>query len=145
MEKYTIARQDVLEEDSREEIEFGINNRFPKLDEADQRKQDVLFNKRHLAINRYNDLCRHLLPMIEEEEKIWNSIEEISNHICEFEGHRLSRELGEEIVQNELGEPGTRYYRTCLVCAKKIYKEELQDNDVVVQGEPRLQRILYHK
>ena len=127
------------------EYNFGIFNDFPKLSEADKEKQDKLFREREELIIKYEKIRRRLLPLVLIENNLWDNLREVNQNICELEGHRLSTDVTEEVVPDEIGRPDIYYFRTCLVCGKRVYREKLKDNDVVVKGEKAPQRILYRR
>ena len=122
-------------------LHFGIYNRFPKLSREDDEERDKLFQQRDLQIKKYKRVCGELKAIMFLEKQIWYRIEEINKRICELEGHRLSEEIEEEYIDDGLPMP-VAHYRTCLVCGKKIYKEGLTNNDVVVKEESGPERVL---
>ena len=113
---------------------FGLNNNFPKLSERQDERRDGLFQKRSLQIVMYNRLRAEIEPLLVLERDMWYNLNEINKEICEIEGHRLSEKVETE-YDDELGCNSVSYYRRCLVCGKRIYKEGLKNNDVVVKGE----------
>ena len=121
--------------------EFGLNNNFPKLSEKDEERRTHLTKIRELAIGKYNSLSEKILPMLILEREMWNQISEINKELCELEGHRLSEKVETEYCDDGLSH-SVGYYRTCLVCGKRVYKEGLKYNDVVVKGEEGPKRIL---
>ena len=132
----------ILEEKDRD---FGINNMFPELSKIEEEKQNQLFTQRQLLIGKYKRICDQILPLLKLEEHAWRSLDKLNHEICELEGHRLSETVTEEIIPDDIGHSEVGYYRTCLVCGKRVYKEGLTDRDVVVKGESGPKRILYHK
>ena len=131
---------------SEKESDFGLNNLFPKLSEKEEIKRDKLFKQRELLISKYKRLAEQLEPLIVLERNMWEELVKLNESICEVEGHRLSEESTREYDIDDYGHHvGIGYYRTCLICGKKIYKAGLKENDVVVKGEQGPKRILYRK
>lgn len=123
--------------------QFGLNNNFPKLSERQDERRDGLFQKRNIQIAMYNRLRVEIEPLLVLERNMWYNLNEINKEICEIEGHRLSEEVSTEYDDDGLGCNSVSYYRTCLVCGKRVYKEGLKRDDVVVKGEEGPKRILF--
>ena len=122
--------------DSKNPRRFGLEHGFPNLTKRDQRKIDKLFEQRESLLKDYRDIADKLNVMLEKEFEIWNNLEFINQRICELQGHRLSDKT-EEIIDGDgygdyllLG-----YSRNCLVCGKRISECNLNETDVVVEGE----------
>lgn len=124
--------------------DFGINNVFPKLSEKDEAEQNQLFAERALLIEKYEKLRKELLPLLAIENQMWQNIVDVNDMICELEGHRLSIEAEWEYDIDDYGHyHKIGYYRTCLVCGKRVYETNLTARDVVVKGKSGPKRILY--
>ncbi|MBR4178968.1 MAG: hypothetical protein IKR57_06450 [Bacilli bacterium] len=126
----------------RKDTDFGIDNDFPNLNERDESKRNSLFTQRKLLIGKYERLREQLLPLLTLERNMWAQLNDLNKEICEIEGHRLSEKVETEYDDDGLSR-AVGYYRTCLVCGKRIYKEGLKEKDVVVKGEEGPKRILY--
>lgn len=126
------------------ESDFGLNNNFPILSEHDDEVRDRLFVEREMLIGKYNRLRAKLEPMIVLEREIWFQLGQLNKMICEKEGHRLSEKSTCDYEPDDYGHhQKIGYYRTCLVCGKRVYEAGLKYNDVVVKGEEGPKRILY--
>ena len=126
------------------ESDFGLNNNFPKLSEHDDESRDKLFIEREILIGKYNRLRAKLEPMIVLEREMWSELGKLNQMICEIEGHRLSEKSTCDYEPDDYGHhQKIGYYRTCLVCGKRVYEAGLKDNDVVVKGEEGPKRVLY--
>lgn len=126
----------------RKDNDFGIDNEFPVLNERDEEKRNRLFTERKLLIGKYERLREQISPLLILERNMWAHLNDLNKEICEVEGHRLSEKVETEYDDDGLSRP-VGYYRTCLVCGKRIFKEGIKDKDVVVKGEEGPKRILF--
>ena len=111
---------------------YGVCNDFPKLSDDDNKKVKELTNKRTALINEYKRLSWFLKPLLEEETKVMNELDSVSDEMCVIQGHRLSANPIPLIDYNHGLILGEGYARTCVICGRIIKKDEMTDNDVVV-------------
>lgn len=124
----------------------NLDNDFPKLSEDANKQVKGLMSKRTALINEYKRLAWLLMPMLEEETKVWNELDDISSQICEIQGHRLTANPIPLIDYSHGLVFADGYARACVICGKAINKEEIVDNDVVVTDKISYpKRIRYKK
>ena len=124
---------------------YGLDNDFPKLSDEDTKRVKNLSNRRTALINEYKRLAWILEPLLEEESKVWDELDGISEQICEIQGHRLSSDAIPLIDYNHVLELSS-YARSCVICGTVFKKDEMLDNDVVVTDKISYpKRIRYKK
>ena len=126
--------------------DFGLNNDLPDLNEFEQKRVDKLFEERQALIDEYKGISDALKGFLQQEDEVWTKLTNINQQICETEGHRLSSKSDPVYDVNDDGRgKTTTYYRTCLICGRRI-NENMMENyrDCVVKGEEGPKRILYN-
>ncbi len=125
---------------------YNLGNEFPKLSEDSAKKVKSLNNKRVALINEYKRLAWLLKPLIEEESKVRDELDNVSDEICMIQGHRLSADPVPLIDYNHGLILADGYARICVICGKVINKEDMLDNDIVVTDKVSYpKRILYKR
>lgn len=111
----------------------GLNNDFPALNLENQLLLDKLLDQRSKYIHEYQNIVRILEPLLKEEVKVWESLDDVSNQICQLQGHRLSM-YPTGLIDYQNGKlvlvGSTRF---CIICGKYIYQADRRKNDVVVK------------
>jgi len=115
---------------------FGLKNAFPTLTTEEEQTVDEDFEKRKALIFSYQLIASKLIPLLDKEDELWEDIKALNAEICRIEGHRLSSESNEIYEPDGYGDfESLGYTRTCLVCGKRVFADELTDKDVVVKGK----------
>lgn len=123
---------------------YDLDNDFPKLSHEDEKKVKSLGNKRNNLINEYKRIAWLLQPLIEEEAKVWDELENISDQICNIQGHRLSSNAV-PLIDYDHGLKFGGYARTCVICGNVIKKEDFTSDDVVVADKISYPKKVHYK
>lgn len=117
---------------------FGLDHDFPNLSMEKMKDVHDKLARRKELLKNYADLLRKIRSMEKTKNGLYASIMRKSAEICNIEGHRLSTKVkydnknGQKKIDPEL------YYRTCLICGRKIHAYECKPKDVVIIGETDL-------
>ena len=109
--------------------QLALRHQFPILDEDEEKEREKYFAKRKKLLEKYLMLRQKTDELLLEQEKTMEDIITTNEKICALEGHRLSQTI--EYFENYP-------YHTCLVCGKKVFADELTENDVVVKPHSEL-------
>lgn len=117
-----------------EKNDFGLENIFPILEESDYQKVVALFEQRDQLIEQSSKYYAELMELRKRITDINSQLIPINQSICTIQGHRLYDTLEcDQDLDCHKHITGEYYYRTCLVCGAKVFKESLSKEDVVVK------------
>ena len=117
---------------------FGLENSFPHLSEEKLKDVHDKLTRRKELLKNYADLLRKIKSMEKTKNGLYASIIRKSAEICNIEGHRLSKMVEYDKSEKKGKIDPELYYRTCLICGRKIHAYELKPKDVVIIGDTDL-------
>lgn len=125
--------------------EFGLNNPIPEMGNYEERALRGKFEKRADLIKKYKALSDTFQFLLDKEKEIWSEYTDVSEEICDIEGHRLSSQSYRVYVYDGNKVKTSFWVRKCIICGKEVSASEMTYRDCVVKGEEGPKRLLEQK